>query len=308
MNFFSFSKTGIQETNSEHYDWISFVSPDDKEKQYLTTELKLPEDFFNDIVDVFERPRIEYEDGWFFVLLRAPYKDIENENAPFYTVPIGIIFNEKKVYTITFYQIDVIDDFVEYTNRKKIHILNTYEFLVRFFISVSVWFSKYLKHINLIISRVEKSLQKKVKNQSIHSLFIIEKAIIYFNSTLYDHSFLFKRINLYSAIKNNVDPELIEDAEIELQQAQTTSRIYRDVLKRLEEAYDSIISNSLNKIMKRLTSISLILMLPTLISSFYGMNVPNGWEHYPNAFLILFFISISISIGVYIYFKKKGWF
>ncbi len=309
IEFLKFTGTGIRKAEADGYDWVNVILPTEKEKDFLINELKIPEGFYNDIEDINERPRIEEENGWYFVLLRIPYKEILKNGRPFfYTVPLAVIFNNEKVVTICFFNVEMIGDFIQYTQRKGIDIRSNQEFLIRLFISSSVWYSKYLKQLNIIMNSIEKNLQDDVKDKSIRSLFKIEKSIIYFNATLSDHSFLLKRLHIYTKIKDVIDEDLWEDAEIELMQALTTSRIYRDILKRLEEAYDQIISSRLNEVMKRLTAISIILMIPTLIASFYGMNVPNGLEKNTFAFAGLVVLSLIFSWLGYIFFRKRDWF
>jgi len=149
---------------------------------------------------------------------------------------------------------------------------------------------------------------KSIKNEQLQELFSLEKTLIYFTTTLADHTFLLKRLKVINNLKDKTPTDLLEDVEIELMQAQTTAQIVFGILRRSEESYNSILSNNLNKVMKHLTSISIILMIPTLIASFYGMNVPNSLENNPFAFVLLFLVSIIIASIGFIIFKKIDWF
>ncbi len=309
INYYNTGQKGLQKiTEWESGAWINIELPTTQDIQYLLEELKIPQGFFNDIEDVDERPRVETEDGWFFVVLRLPYKNFSDESLPYYTVPLGIIFKDDIFVTVCFFKTEMINDFIKYTVQKSIEIKNSYELLMRLFISSSVWFSKYLKQIGRRIDSIEDILEKSIRNKQLQSLFSIEKSLIYFTTTLTDHTFLLKRLKAYTKLRENLDPELIEDVEIELSQAQITNRIYYDILRRMEDSYDSIISNNLNNVMKHLTSISIILMIPTLIASFYGMNVENHLEHNPLAFLWLIIASFLMSIIGFVFFKKIDWF
>lgn len=130
--------------NWEDKCWINVEEPTLNDKKFLLEEINIPESYFNDIEDVDERPRIEYEDGWFLVLMRSPIKH-DNNKIPYSTVPIGIIFNENHLVTVCFYKTDMLQDFIAFTQRKKINITSNFEFVFRLLLSSSVWFLKYLK-------------------------------------------------------------------------------------------------------------------------------------------------------------------
>lgn len=291
----------------EPMTWIQVNKPDQKDKDFLLNELKLPIAFYNDVEDPEERPRLEVEDDWLFVVLRVPLKTY-NEDLPYYTVPLGIMLKEEYLVTISFFGLEMIEDFLSYSTNKKIDINNFHELTMRLFVSSSVWFSKYLKQINRTITITEDSLDKRIENEHLESLFNLEKSLIYFTTALTDHTFLYRRLNAIKAFKQNTDDELREDVEIELLQAQNTTNIYYNILRRMEDSYDSRISNNLNIVMKRLTSISIILMIPTLVASFYGMNVPNFLEHNNFAFIALTLLSFIIAFAAFIFFKKIDWF
>jgi len=175
-------------------------------------------------------------------------------------------------------------------------------------LSSSVWFLKYLKQINQRIKLAEDNLEESIKNEELQALWQIEKCLVFFVTSLKGNDVLFRRIKNLKAHKDSYDPELLEDVEIELRQAEETTSIYSNILTGMMDAYASVISNNLNVIMKRLTSISIILMIPTLVASLYGMNVPNNFQENPFGFWIVLSISLSISVlGVFL-FKKKNMF
>ncbi|HRP01990.1 MAG TPA: magnesium transporter CorA family protein [Candidatus Kapabacteria bacterium] len=288
--------------------WINVEEPTLDDKKYLLEEISIPDSYFNDIEDVDERPRIEYEDGWFLVLMRVPIKHDEKNNIPYSTVPIGIIFNEDHLVTICFYKTDMLQDFIAFTQRKKINISSNFEFVFRLLLSSSVWFLKFLKQINQNIKLAEYQLEKSIKNEDLQTLLQIEKSLVYFTTSLKGNDILIYRLKNLKVFKEDYDEELIEDAEIELKQALETTNIFSDILSGMMDAYASVISNNLNQIMKILTSFSLILMIPTLIASFYGMNVPSGWEEFQYGFIVILLLSVSASSLVAFYFRKKNWF
>ncbi len=287
--------------------WVNVTEPTEDEKRYLIGDLKIPEAYYNDIEDVDERPRIEIDEGWYLVLMRIPYKS-DNIKSPFSTVPLGIIFKNDIYVSVCFYQTEMISDFMAYTIRKNIIKQNNFDITLRLFLSSSVWFQKYLKQINQNIRLAENKLEKSIRNEDLQTLLQLEKCLVYFTTSLKGNDNLVNRIKNIKEHKASYDSELTEDVDIELKQALETTNIYSDILSGMMDAYASVISNNINMIMKQLTLISIILMIPTLIASLYGMNVPNAFEHKPFGFLIIMVLSFSISLLAVLFFVKRRWF
>jgi len=291
----------------EPYCWVDVEIPTEEEQKFLFDELGVPEAFFNDIEDVDERPRIEFEDDWFFILLRMPYKNVD-VSLPFTTIPVGLIFKDDIFVSISFYRTEVIPDFIQFTIRKGIVIKDHFDLVLRLMLSSSVWFLKYLKQINLDIRLAEDQLEKSIKNEDLQTLLSIEKCLVYFTTSLKGNDILLHRIKNLRNYKDTYNPDLIEDVEIELRQAQETTSVHSDILSGMMDAYASVISNNLNNVMRQLTSISIILMIPTLIASIYGMNVPNGLENNPWGFGLVVLASFFFSILGIVLFRRKKWF
>jgi magnesium transporter len=287
--------------------WVNVTEPTEDEKRYLIRDLKIPEAYYNDIEDVDERPRIEIDEGWYLVLMRIPYKS-NNIKSPFSTVPLGIIFKNDIYVSVCFYQTEMISDFMAYTIRKNIIKQNNFDITLRLFLSSSVWFQKYLKQINQNIRLAENKLEKSIRNEDLQTLLQLEKCLVYFTTSLKGNDNLVNRIKNIKDHKASYDAELTEDVDIELKQALETTNIYSDILSGMMDAYASVISNNINMIMKQLTLISIILMIPTLIASLYGMNVPNAFENKPFGFLIIMILSFSISLLAVLFFVKRRWF
>ncbi len=219
-----------------------------------------------------------------------------------------MIFKDDTFVSLCFQQTDILSDFVIYTQRKKILVKDHFDLVLKLLLSSSVWFQKYLKQINQRIKLAEQNLEKSIKNEELQALLQIEKCLVFFITSLKGNDILFHRMRNLKNHKDTFDLDLLEDVEIELRQAEETTNIYSNILTGMMDAYASVISNNLNIIMKRLTSISIILMIPTLVASFYGMNVPNGLQENKNGFLIIIVISIIISILGVFFFKKKKMF
>lgn len=287
--------------------WINIECPTETEKKYLLDELQIPEAFYNDIEDVDERPRIEIENGWTLIIMRIPVKS-NDVKLPFQTIPVGVIFKGAICVTISFQETEMLTDFVAYTKRKRINIKDNYDLVLKLLLSSSIWYLKYLKQVNQKIKLAETNLEQSIKNEELQALLQIEKCLVFFMTSLKGNDILLHRIRNIKSQKEHFDPELLEDVEIELRQAQETTNIYSDILTGTMDAYASVISNNMNIIMKQLTSISIILMIPTLIASLYGMNVPNNLENNRYGIWIVISISFLLSVfGVFL-FKRKRWF
>lgn len=288
--------------------WINVECPTNEEINLLVNRFDVPIGFLNDTEDAEERPRIEYEDDWYFIILRIPIKILDNGTASYSTVPLGVIWKNDVFVSISQYRNDMVSDFVEYANRKKIAVNNFLDLFLRLFLSSSVWFQKYLKQLNQQIRNVEHELEKSIQNTELQNLLKIEKSLVLFTTSLKGNDILLTKLKINRLLRNQFDEELFEDAEIELKQAEETTKIYSDILSGMMDAYASVISNNLNVVMKRLTSISIILMIPTLISSFFGMNLVNFMEESHYAFIGVAILSFFVSFFSYRYFKRKNWF
>ena len=287
--------------------WISIENPTDAEKDYILNTLKVPEAFYNDIEDIDERPRIEIEDGWTLIVIRIPLISDEDK-LPFSTMPRGIIFKDDVLLTLTFRKSDVVEDFIIHQNKKKLDIKDNYDLVLKLLVSSSIWYLKYLKQLSQMINKAEDNLEQSVKNEELHKLIQIEKCLVFFMTSLKGNDVLLHRVKNIKAERDNFDPELLEDAIIELRQAQEMTGIYSNILAGMMDAYASVIANNMNEIMKQLTSISIILMIPTVIASFYGMNVINYLEDNPYGMAILVGISIVLSVVGVLLFRRRRFF
>nr|WP_294939325.1 magnesium transporter CorA family protein [uncultured Flavobacterium sp.] len=307
-HFYKNGLSGLVTTDSHTNNcWIAIENPTEDDRNFLLNELQVPEAFYNDIEDTDERPRIEEEDGWHLIILRIPYKNNDSK-LPFTTVPLGIVFKDNIFVSLCFHKTELKDDFVLYTQRKHISIQNHFHLVLKLLLSSSVWYLKYLKQINQRIKLAEENLEKSVKNEELQALLQLEKCLVYLITSIKGNDILFHRIKNIKSEKDHFDADLLEDVDIELKQALEMANIYSNILSGMMDTYASVISNNLNVLMKRLTSVSIILMIPTLIASLYGMNVPNALENNPNGLWIVISFSVLFSIIGALLFKKKNLF
>ena len=267
--------------------WVNVVCPNNDDFEFLTKTLNVPESFLDDIADTDERPRTDTEGNWLLTILRIPVQNKQNENLPFGTVPIGIITNNEIIVSVCYYNTDLLPDFIY---------------------SSAVWFLKYLKQINLDISAAEKELERSIRNEDLLRLMRLQKTLVYFNTSIRGNEVMIGKLKTIFQDTDYLDKELVEDVIIELKQALNTVNIYSDILTGTMDAFASIISNNVNTIMKRMTSLSIVLMLPTLIASFYGMNVDIHLEEVPFAFSLIVLFSIGLSTLAFVIFRKIKWF
>ncbi len=286
--------------------WVNVECPDNDDFNFLTKELKVPESFLEDISDTDERPHIDTEGNWLLTIIRIPLP--QQGSIPYTTVPLGIITNNEIIVTVCYQHTEMITDFINHTRRKGVKVRNKYELILRLEYSSAVWFLKYLKQINNDVTAAEKELEKSIRNEDLLQLMKLQKTLVYFNTSIRGNEVMVGKLQSIFQEKDYQNHELVEDVVIELKQAYNTVNIYSDILTGTMDAFASIISNNVNTIMKRMTSISIILMVPTLIASFYGMNVDVHLASLPYAFSMIVLISIGLSALAFVIFRKIKWF
>ena len=308
MRSFLYCEAGFVEKDKWLPDcWVNVECPTPEDIQYLLNQFHVPQSFLSDIEDTDERPRIEYEGNWLLTILRIPVQSTES-GIPFTTVPIGIITNNEIIISVCYHKTELLPDFIHYSRRKELVVRHKYDLILRLIHSSAVWFLKYLKQINNEVARAEKALEKSIRNEDLLRLMKLEKSMVYFNTSIRGNEVMLSKLQSIFQEPMYMDAELVEDVETELKQAHLTVNIYSDILTGTMDAFASIISNNVNTIMKRMTSISIILMVPTLIASFYGMNVINYVEELPHGFVVIVLFSITLSALAFFIFKRIKWF
>ena len=285
--------------------WIQVTQPTQEELGDLESRFGAPMDFIQDVEDTEERPRTESESGWLMTLIRVPNKEFDEDGNPvFSTIPLALLVHGQIFISICYYKTEMIDDFIRYTIRKNIEERIRYDLMLSIFLSSSVWYLKYLKQMNTMMKQAEDALEDSMENDQLQKMMRIEKFLVYFVTSMRGNEVVMVRLKKHLR-HLPYDEDLLDDVEIELQQAYATANIYSEVLERQRESYSSIISNNLNVIMKRLTAITIILMIPAAVSGFFGMNVPNGMEEWSPAFAWILIATAVISIIAYVFFKKR---
>lgn len=270
---------GFKET--EQYDfscWINVVNPTKDDINELVSHFNTPDYFYEDISDIDERPRFDRDDGWILTIIRVPnrVRTEDNQDPIYITIPLGMMLKDNILVTVYYGQNNVISNFINWSNQKKINRAG-YNLYISIFLESNFWYLKYLKQIHLQMKKAESSLSDKMNKSELMHIMNIEKFLVYFTASLKDNESVLTRAKRFIPTKS-YDEDLMDDVEVELSQALHTSQIYSDILEREQSSYSSIINNSLNQTMKKMTIITICLMVAALVPGFYGMNLTNGME------------------------------
>ncbi len=303
------SRDGFSEINQwKSGCWIRVTDPTAEELALLKERFAVPLDFIHDAEDVEERPRVDHEDNWMLVFLRVPTKSTDEDGETvFSTAPLAILIRDDVFITVAYFNNEVLDDFIQWSKRRRMNAVKSYDLLLSLMLSTSVWYLKYLKQMNTMMNAAEDRLDKKMDNDELMRMMGLGKFLIYFITSLKGNATVLARVKMrLRSLPHNED--LLEDVEIETQQALDTAVIYSNILDRQQEAYSSVIGNNLNRIMKTLTVVTILLMIPTVIAGYYGMNVPNGMETKWMGFPFAVAISVILMAIVYFFIRNSKFF
>ena len=305
MRTFWNTKGGLHTINEwEPNCWMQITCPTEEDRKMLEEQYEIPDYFLSDISDTDERARYEYDDGWMLIILRIPYVKEVRSRTPYTTVPLGIIHKRDVTITICYYETNMMIDFVSYQQRRGEGFVDYVDMIFRMFLSSAVWYLKRLKQINLIIDKAKRDMDHNVDNASLISLSRLQDSLTYFLTAIRGNETLLQKLRFKLQV-DELDADLIEDVNIEMSQARETARIYSEILDSTMETYRGIINNNMNTVMRTLTSVSIILMFPTLISSLFGMNLINGMENSSLGFPIALAISLVVSVGSWAFLRFK---
>ena len=284
--------------------WIQVTCPTEEDQQMLEEKFSIPDYFLSDVSDTDERARYEYDDGWMLIILRIPYVKEIRSRTPYTTVPLGIIHKRDVTITVCYYETNMMIDFVSFQQKRGEGFTDYVDMIFRLFLSSAVWYLKRLKQISMLIDKSKRNLDREVNNESLIGLSRLQDSLTYFNTSIRGNETLLSKLKFKLQI-DELDADLIEDVNIEMTQARETTSIYSNILESTMDTYQSIINNNMNTIMRTLTSVTIILMLPTLVASFFGMNLINGMESNPAGFIIAIVISVLISVMSLLIFRHK---
>lgn len=287
--------------------WINVVDPTPEELAQLR-ELSVPLEFITYPLDLDERPRIEREDGETMILLRVPFYQGPNADVPFTSIPMGIVMDGQWIMTVCRYDHDLLRELAA----GKVRGLSTAKrnrFILQVLLAAASKYLLYLREINRTVDHLEDQLQMSMQNRELLGLLKYQKSLVYFTTALKANELMMERLHRSGFFRTYPDDEdLLEDVLTENQQAIEMTNIASNILSSMMDAFASIISNNVNAVMKFLAAATIVIALPTLVASLYGMNVPLPFSNQPWAFVMIMIVAMSISALVTRLFVKRGWF
>jgi magnesium transporter len=287
--------------------WINVLPPlKNEEFTELSKTLQIPIDFLKDSLDIDERSRYEAEDEVKLIVIKAPTENNSfNESDAFYiTIPICIILTQEQIVTVNSFENEAIKKFLNsFQNR---HPDKRNMMVLKIFEKVISTYQDHLKEINQRRNALEQKLYDSNRNEELFQLMRIQKSLVYFITALRSNELLLMKLARTNFLQLNEDEkDFLDDLVIETSQALETANTYTNILSSTLDAFASIISNNQNEVLKRLTTITLLLSIPVLIASIYGMNVPLPFQHSPFAFWIPIVISLAILVYVTVKFINR---
>jgi magnesium transporter len=287
--------------------WVNMYAPTQEEINKVSLDAQVDVDIIKDALDDEERPRIERDDGRVYIIVDFPYiVHDENGFAGYETIPIGIILTDDCIITVSLKDTPILEEFRK--NRvKEFFTFKKTRFALQILFVISSYYLRYLKQINKKTNEIERVVHQSLKNKELFAFLALEKSLVYFTTSLKSNKVVLDKILRFNYLKMyEEDKDLLEDVIIEKTQAIEMAETYRSILTGMMNAFASIISNNLNIVMKFLTSITIILSFPTMVASFYGMNVDIPFQHATHSYAIPLVISAFLtSLTAFIFWKKK---
>jgi magnesium transporter len=289
--------------------WVNMYAPTEEEINRVTAEANIYVDFIKDALDDEERPRIEREDGQVYIIVDYPYITHDDAGFPIYeTIPIGIVLTEECIITVSLKDTPILEVFKN-NKIKEFYTFKKNRFALQILAIITSYYLRYLKQINKRTNEIERELHQSMKNKELYAFLALEKSLVYFTTSLKSNKVVLDKILRFSYIKMyDEDKDLLEDVMIEKIQAIEMAETYSSILSGMMDAFASIISNNVNIVMKFLTSFTIILSFPTIVFSFYGMNVDLPLQNSPNAFWISISVACVLSTLTALIFWKKKYF
>ncbi len=286
--------------------WVHLLRPSEEEIKIVRDKLNIEDEAMRAALDEEETVRIEVEDFYTLVIVDIPIVRPEQTSFLYTTVPLAIIMTQKNIVTICLEETSILEDFWNKTV-KGFDTCKRSRFLLQILYRNASKYLQYLRQIDKAQTQVENALHKSMKNSELIQMLKIEKSLVFFSTSLKANEAMLEKMMKFNMIKKYPDDmELLEDVIIENKQAIEMGNIYRDILSGTMDAFASVISNNLNIVMKFLASITIVLSVPTLLASLWGMNVDVPFQDDPGGFLWVVVISVVASlVAVVILWKKK---
>lgn len=303
------TESGLEKLEEfEPGSWIDLVSPTEEELRRVSGELNIPLDLLNGPLDEEEKSRVETEEGLTYVIVDIPVLVVEDDERTYSTIPLGMIVHNDYFITVCLRVNPILGEFERGTVKGFFTFKKT-RFLFQILQTISAFYLRYLYRIDRETDKLERELRESSRNESIYDLLNLQKALVYFTTSLRSNDVVLQKLMRGKHLKMyEEDEELLEDTITENRQASEMAKIYTDILTGMMDAFASVINNNLNQVMKRLTSITIMLSIPVIVASFYGMNVGLPFQQYAHAFTLIIVISLVGIIGFALVFWRKRYF
>lgn len=291
--------------------WVAMTDPSASEVFAIANKYGIEVDHLRAPLDEEERSRIEVEDNYTLILVDIPVIEERNDKEWYGTIPLAIIVTKERIFTVCLEDTPVLTAFMDGRVRNFYTYMKT-RFILQILYKNATMFLHYLRIIDKKSEFVEKKLHAATRNQELLELLELEKSLVYFTTSLRSNEVVLEKMMKVESIKKYPeDEELLEDVIIENKQAIEMANIYNGILSSMMGTFASVISNNLNIVMKFLATVTIVMSIPTIIYSAYGMNVNLNGMPFANSiygFWIVIGISLLISIMVAIFFSKKNLF
>ena len=285
--------------------WLNLENPSDKELEEVAEITGVGEDMLKAALDEEERARIETDDGNTLIIVDIPVIDDSADWYVYSTLPLGIITAGDYFITVCLRETAVLGDFIKGRVRNFDANKRT-RFIYQILYLNAIKFLHCLKQIDKTSMRVQQTLHRSMKNKELIQLLDLEKALVYFSTSLNSNQIVIDRLRAMSTIKHyEDDDEILDDVIVENKQAIEMATIYRDIMSGTMDAFASVISNNQNTVMKFLAAITIILTIPTIIASIWGMNVGVPFAGTIWGFWAVIGIIVAVTVPVLIIMIKK---
>lgn len=287
--------------------WVALTAPQATELLEIANNYNIDIDHLRAPLDEEERSRIEFEDDYTLIIVDIPLTEERKGQEHFITIPCGIILTDDMIFTVCLEDTPILSVFMD----GRVRNFWTYKktrFILQILYRNASMYLQYLRVIDKKSDEVEKRLHASQENRELIQILELEKSLVYFTTSLRSNEIVLEKMLKNESIKQYPeDEELLEDVIIENKQAIEMANIYSNILSETMNGYASVISNNLNVVMKRLSIITIVMSIPTIIASLYGMNVAGiPFAHHPQGFLIMLLISgIVTALGGFIFGKWK---
>jgi magnesium transporter len=285
---------------------VRLVRPDNDALTWAQTQLGIPRDFLAGPLDRDERPRIEVDGDNTLIIIRIPHHDTQVSDVPYVTIAFGIVLTPNRIVTVCSEPSVVMEQII--ANHTKICApTERMKFVCTLMLQVARQYLLHLRHISEEANAAEKVIHLSLKNEMLIRMLNLEKCLVYLTTSLKANEPIWERLHrVFGRSLSEDELDMLEDVKVEFRQAHDLAGIHSSILSGTMGAFASIVSNNLTVVMKTLTSITIVLMIPTLLGSIYGMNVELPLMHSPHAFMLIMALSVTLSaISVYVFLRRN---